>query len=225
MDNNTLLSKDKLVFSFTLTYVLLLTTGSVTFIEAIGTNIPFVRHLFNLETLISIVAGFFYSKFVDRITKSFENNSEVPWGEIVKMRYLDWSITTPMMLMVLMIVLCQHSQKKPHFMTYILVVVLDYIMLYVGYQGEFSQDNTKHVIISFISFFLMFYVIYSTCFGKSNSFNNFIFFFYVIVWSIYGLVYKLDIKTKNTVYNYLDLTSKCFVGIGLWLYFTKLFKL
>jgi len=219
------ITKDKLIFSFTLTYVLLITTGTVTFIEAIGTNIPFIRHLFNIETLISIIAGFFYTKFIDKINKSYENGKQIDWQEIIITRYLDWSITTPLMLMVLMIVLCEHSQRTPHFMTYVLVVILNYIMLYVGYQGEFVQNNTKHLIISFIAFFLLFYIIYLSCFGKSSVFNNFIFFFYVIVWAIYGIVYKADIKTKNTVYNYLDLTSKCFVGIGLWLYFAKLFKL
>ena len=59
----------------------------------------------------------------------------------------------------------------------------------------------------------------------ANFFNYALFFFFLIVWSLYGIVYKMDLKTKNITYNYLDLVSKCFVGIGLWLYFTNMFKL
>ena len=47
---NEQLSKDKLIFSFTLTYILLITTGTITLIEALRTKIPLVRHIFNLET-------------------------------------------------------------------------------------------------------------------------------------------------------------------------------
>jgi hypothetical protein len=51
-------------FSFAISYVLLLTTGTITFIEALRTQIPQVRHVMNLETCISLVAGYFYSVFV-----------------------------------------------------------------------------------------------------------------------------------------------------------------
>ena len=48
-------------YSFMVTFVLLLTTGTITFIEAIRTQNPMIRHIFNLETCISIIAGYFYS--------------------------------------------------------------------------------------------------------------------------------------------------------------------
>jgi hypothetical protein len=53
--------------SFMITYILLLTTATVTFIEAICTKFPEVRHILNLETVISIVAGYFYSIFLGQI--------------------------------------------------------------------------------------------------------------------------------------------------------------
>ena len=55
--------------SFTLTYILLITTGTITIIEALRTKNPVVRHIFNLETVISIIAGYFYSIFVSIIEK------------------------------------------------------------------------------------------------------------------------------------------------------------
>jgi len=46
--NNQIIPKDKLIFTFNLTYILLITTGTITLIEALRTKIPFVRHIFNL---------------------------------------------------------------------------------------------------------------------------------------------------------------------------------
>ena len=42
-------------FSFMITYIILLTTGTITFIEALRTNSPQIRHIFNLETAISVI--------------------------------------------------------------------------------------------------------------------------------------------------------------------------
>ena len=51
-------------FSFYTTYVFLMTTATITFIEAMRTNITEIRNILNLETCVSIVAAFFYAKFV-----------------------------------------------------------------------------------------------------------------------------------------------------------------
>jgi bacteriorhodopsin len=223
--SNGLISKDKLIFSFTLTYILLITTGTITLIEALRTKIPLVRHIFNLETVISIIAGYFYSKFVDKIKDSFAEGKPIDWQEIVKTRYLDWAITTPLMLMVLINVIAHHNKKSPSIRVYFLIILLNYTMLYLGYRGEFVKNNMLLYIGSFLAFFVMFGIIFFLYVKpKFNTFNYALFFFYFIVWSLYGIVYKMDLKTKNITYNYLDLISKCFVGIGLWVYFTNMFK-
>ena len=53
--------------TYMITYILLLTTATITFIEAITTNIPEVRHILNLETAVSLIAGYFYSVFLTQI--------------------------------------------------------------------------------------------------------------------------------------------------------------
>jgi bacteriorhodopsin len=218
-------SKDRLIFSFTLTYVLLITTGTITLIEALRTKIPLVRHIFNLETVISIIAGYFYSKFIDRIKESFSEGKPIDWQEIIKTRYLDWAITTPLMLMVLINVIAHHNKRSPSIRVYFLIILLNYIMLYLGYLGEFTKQNILYYIGSFLAFFIMFGLIFFLYVKpKYNTFNYALFFFFFVVWSLYGIVYKMDLKTKNITYNYLDLVSKCFVGIGLWVYFTNIFK-
>ena len=226
MVDNKIIPKDKLIFSFTLTYILLITTGTITLIEALRTNIPLVRHIFNLETVISIIAGYFYGKFVSKINESYINNKPVDFDEIVKTRYLDWSITTPLMLMVLVVVLSHHSGVSPKIQNYIAIVVLNYLMLYLGYKGEYVKDNNIYFITSFVAFFAMYGLIYYWFVKpKYSLFNYLLFGFYLVVWSLYGITYKFDLRTKNIVFNILDLISKCFVGIGLWVYFSKMFKI
>ena len=138
---NEQISKDKLIFSFTLTYILLITTGTITLIEALRTKIPLVRHIFNLETVISIIAGYFYSKFVDKIKESYKEGKPIDWQEIIKTRYLDWAITTPLMLMVLINVIAHHNRRSPSVRVYFLIILLNYTMLYLGYRGEFVKNN------------------------------------------------------------------------------------
>ena len=55
--------------TFYITYVFLLTTATVTFIEAMRTSDSKVRHILNLETCISVVAAFFYGRFVNDFKK------------------------------------------------------------------------------------------------------------------------------------------------------------
>lgn len=61
--------------SFYGTYAFLVTTGTITFIEALRTSVPAVRHIMNLETCISIVAAYFYSKFVKDLEDAEKNES------------------------------------------------------------------------------------------------------------------------------------------------------
>ena len=221
---DTIQTKDTLVFSFTLTYILMITTGTITLIEALRTNIPLVRHIFNLETVISIIAGYFYGQFVIKVNESFEKKKELDWGEIVRTRYLDWAITTPLMLMVLVNVLAHHEGKSPQFRVYMVIILLNYMMLYLGYKGELIKDNNIYYFFSFMAFFVMYLIIYYLYVRpKGVKFNCILFFIFFILWSMYGIVYKMNIRIRNIVYNVLDLMSKCFVGIGLWVYFTHLF--
>lgn len=224
-NQDTLIPKDTFTSSFTLTYILLITTGTITLIEALRAKDPLVRHIFNLETVISIIAGYFYSSFVDKIAKT--PLDKIDWTDLSKTRYIDWAITTPIMLVVLMIALGQHINMKPSLLTYGTVFVLNYIMLYCGYAGEKGTiSRTTGLYAGFVAFLIMFYIIFHQLVQPNYVlFNVVLFSFFFIVWSMYGIVYKLDNRRKNIALNTLDLISKCFVGIGLWVYFTGIFNI
>ena len=219
-----ILPDDDLRFSFTITYILLITTGTVTLVEALRTSNPLVRHVLNLETVISIIAGYFYSKFVANISNK---DYEINWNELMRTRYTDWFITTPVMLLAFIIALSQQLHTKPLFSVYMVVVVLNAAMLYLGYLGDTGRISRNAGLYGgYVPFLLMYGLIFMTMvYGRGITFNYVLFGIYFVVWSLYGVVYSLkDPRKKNILYNGLDLTAKCLVGLGLWFYFIHVFR-
>jgi bacteriorhodopsin len=213
-------------FSFTMTYILLLTTATITIIEALRTKTPVVRHVLNLETCISIVAGYFYSIFVAQIDKYSFEKKEIDWSEITKTRYIDWSLTTPLMLLVLCVVLGNESGQPVRIPVILMIIALNYGMLFLGYLGETSVITRWISMISgFVLFFVMFAIIFTQFVLPKRSMANYILFgVYLSIWSLYGVVFMFSESYKNIAMNILDLTSKCIVGLGLWAYYTKIVK-
>jgi bacteriorhodopsin len=211
-------------FSFYITYVFLLTTATITFIEAMRTSSPTVRHVLNLETAISVIAGYFYSTFVEKINAYEKENKVINWADITVTRYIDWSMTTPLMLLVLCLVLSHNIQKMVTLKVITGVVVLNYIMLYLGYLGEINTiDRLYSMILGFIPFFALFYLIYINYVAPKFVKTNYILFgFFIVVWSLYGIVFMFSEEYKNIAMNTLDCISKCIVGLGLWFYFAKI---
>lgn len=213
--------------SYMITYILLLTTATITFVEAITTSNAVVRHIMNLETVISIIAGYFYSLFLGRINKSGEEGSKLDWKEMTKTRYVDWSITTPFMLLVLCAVLGKNVGKTVDIKTFAGIVLLNYFMLGTGYLGEMELMN-KYVaaLFGFGGLYGIFYLIYKMFLENMNVFaNNILFGIYVLIWSLYGVVYFFNEEYKNIFTNMLDAIAKSGMGIGLWAYYTKIIVL
>ena len=212
--------------SFTITYILLLTTALITFIEAMRTNIPVIRHIFNLETSISLVASYFYSIFVAKIDEVEKNNKDIDWNDLTRLRYIDWAITTPMMLLALSIILGYGAKIAVKIIIVLIIIALNYIMLISGYLGEINViSRLQGLIVGFIAFFAMFFVIFINFIKPKYDYTNYMLFgIYIVVWSIYGIVYMFNQANKNIIMNILDCIAKCFVGIFLWVYYTGLIK-
>ena len=207
--------------SFYITYAFLMTTATITFIEAMRTKDPKVRHIMNLETCISVVAAFFYGKFMTDLEE------KVDYEKINTNRYLDWAITTPIMLLVLVLALLYNNkQGSMKFMNYLVILFFNYVMLGFGYLGEINMMNKNMAnIIGFGGFAGLYYFIYNKyLLNKSNLDNKILFGAFVFLWALYGVIYMLEPQTRNVGYNVLDLFSKCFVGIFFWAYFTGIFK-
>lgn len=213
--------------SFTLTYILLLTTATITFIEALRTNIPRVRHILNLETCISVVAGYFYGVFLSKIDVCEKDGKKIDWADITRTRYIDWSITTPIMLLVLCVVLSSHTQKPIHLSTISTIIILNYVMLYIGYLGEIGTIPRFTAMMSgFVPFFTMFYIVYAAFVAPKYMFVNYVMYgVYIVVWALYGILFMFEENIKNIGMNILDCIAKCLIGNGLFLYYSNLIVL
>ena len=204
----TVSKEDLIKNTFYITYVFLITTGTITFIESLRTKEEKVRNILNLETCISVIAAFFYGKFVQEL------DTTIDYKKINETRYVDWAITTPIMLLVLVLAfLFNNKEGAFSFSKYLVILVLNYAMLGFGYVGE-------------LAFAGMYYYIYQNYIkGRSNNDNLLLYSLFVFLWALYGVFYFFDSVTRNVGYNVLDLFSKCFVGIFFWAYYTKVFKL
>ena len=208
--------------TFYITYVFFLTTATITFIEAMRTKDYKARHILNLETAISVIAGYFYHTFIEKLKKD-----EVDYKEINETRYLDWSMTTPVMLLVLVLAFLYNTGGKLRLGTYMVILMLNLFMLGMGYLGEIGSISKKTGFgVGFTAFFALFYYIYITFLkGKYKFDNSILYWAFFILWSMYGIIYMMDETTKNVGFNILDLFAKCFVGIFFWAYFTKVITL
>ena len=216
--------------SYFITCSFLVTTGTITFIEALRTNIVPMRHILNLETCISIVAAYFYGKFITLIDKETdEKKEEEVQKEITQNRYVDWMITTPIMLLVLILAFQYNSGNNGvKFLDYLLILLLNYGMLIFGYLGEIG--NLSKILGNFIGF-LFFGLMYGFIYwkyllqakGGNNTTNKALFLAFFVLWALYGIFYQMQDSYKNIGYNVLDLFSKCFVGIYFWSVSSKIF--
>ena len=88
------LFKDSLFVS----YLVLLGYTSITLIEAVRTPSINVRNIMNLETTVSLVASIVYGIFNDKM-----KTADWALKDFTKLRYLDWMVTTPLIILGLLL--------------------------------------------------------------------------------------------------------------------------
>lgn len=198
--------------SFFVSYLVLFGYTVITLIEAIRTPFVHVRHIMNLETTVSLVAGLVYTLFNTEVQKE---NPDLSY--IAKIRYVDWMITTPMILLVLL--LFYNPKSSVDYKTFGGILALNAGMLMGGYAGETgSLSKVQGGGLGFIFFIALLLLIYTCCIPKGS--NITVFAIFSMIWTLYGVNFYLENEeTKNTNYNILDVMSKALFGIVLWLYF------
>ena len=177
-------------------------------------NKKIFRELLKIELGVQTIEFIYYFWMVQNIS-NFEN--------ITPTRYFDWFVTTPTMLVTLMAYLDRsnninvkqfiESNSKLIFE----VLVLNIMMLIFGLIGEFKKLDIKtSVALGFVPFALYFKTIYSQYINEKSTFDQkFMYWFFLITWSLYGVAALLPYDNKNTMYNILDLFAKNFLGILL----------
>jgi len=188
-----------------------------------------LKYILAIETTVNIIASVAYSSLITLVKQQNFSN-------ITSYRYLDWFATTPLLLISLTLYLqykksintntapnttnanntIQNAPVKFEYDRLGIIVGLNVLMLIFGYLGETGKMN--HIlacVLGFIPFIVMFYLIWEW-YGDSIQ-NKKIFIIFIMVWSLYGIVYFLPNIPKNISYNILDVIAK--VGFGLLIWF------
>ena len=206
--------------SFMFSYIFLSGLTLITFIEAIRTNNIKIRNILNLETTVSLVATLVYSIFIDKI-----NKNELRLEDVTQYRYYDWAITTPMLILVLLIFFNFSEHDAVHLATYAHILFFNYVMLLSGYLGETKKINKPTgSAIGFAAFAVMIWIIYANFItSKSPSAHVLLFATFTTVWTLYGVAYWLPLRQKNMMYNGLDVIAKVFFGLYMWATYSNVF--
>jgi bacteriorhodopsin len=203
--------------SFFTSYLVLFGYTIITLVEAIRTPSILVRHVMNIETAISLIAGLVYGYLLEEVRKPGADLKK-----ITQIRYFDWSITTPLILLVML--LFYNGENAIDYKTYLGIITLNAGMLFAGYQGETGAwSKQTGGAVGFGFFGAMLALFYACCVpGKKNPI---VFYVFALLWTLYGVVYSIeDEETKNISYNALDVLSKAIFGVVLWSYFGKVLK-
>jgi bacteriorhodopsin len=185
-----------------------------------------IKQLLGLEVAVQAVEGAFYVWLYNNI-HTVKN--------ITPKRYADWALTTPTMLITLiayLIYLNDSGDRKSLSLLQILrenavpfaqILGLNWLMLLFGYLGEVGViPIVAGVALGFAPFIAYFYIIYERFIVNANNPDNTntntsmkIYAYFLVFWSLYGIVAVLPYTLKNTIYNVLDLFSKNFFGLFL----------
>ncbi len=187
----------------------------------VGDNYIILKELLNVELFVQVIELLFYIWLLFSIY-SVKN--------ITIFRYADWFITTPLMLITLMAYLSIDNDKHVPLSEFLtknksnitIVVLLNVLMLGFGLLSEFLPAHQNALVIAgFIPFVLYFYLIWKEYVSKkipdTHPFftRERIYWYFFIIWSLYGVAALMPYIIKNTTLNILDLFSKNAFGIML----------
>jgi bacteriorhodopsin len=170
--------------------------------------------------IVQIIEFVFYVWFVINLNKI---------SNVTVYRYFDWFFSTPLMLITFMAYLDDKEYKNifefliKNIWTVIIVIFLNTLMLLFGLLHEIGVIKNKYLStgLGFIPFVLYFTIIYYK-FRTKDETKNKVFWYFVIIWSLYGIAAVQNYELKNTMYNIIDLFSKNFFGIFLvWIIYSR----
>jgi bacteriorhodopsin len=176
-----------------------------------------LKDLLKVEVIVQIIEFLFYIWLIYYFSKVSRN--------ITPYRYIDWAVTTPLMLITLSAFLYHNDSTTGrlsdflanHTGSIIIIVLLNAAMLLFGLIGELGfLSPLVSTALGFIPFALNFKYIKDTFLpSDDNTFKNGLFYWFVFFWALYGVFAIMNYKIKNTGYNILDIFAKNFFGLFL----------
>ena len=215
----------------------LLATSVITILGAINAGNDRTEHGKNrrrvliLESTVNIIASYFYLSIIKNLKK--QNYSEAS-----NLRYLDWFLTVPLLLISFLYYL--RNQKKEckaqilddenapldgecEFPIYrnMGLVAASLVMLSLGAAGRSSGGRTRNKasaasILGFLAFSAIPALLFTYDMDQYIAISIF-----TLVWFLYGVIYYLPVTqsaaSREGMYNILDVVSKS--GFGVFIYF------
>ena len=211
-------------------YISLIIQLVIGIIGAIGIFIPLyekdkiLTDIIIMETSVQFIEFLFYLWLVFSIYSRSVN--------VTAIRYFDWFITTPIMLITTLLYFAYNSNndkyknennhitlnsifKKDYKIIYQLVFY-NFFMLLFGLLGELGLMNRYISLFFGTIFFLLSFRILYKYYADLDDDNKPLFYFVFIIWLFYGVAYLFNYKYRNVSYNILDIFSKNFYGLYIF---------
>ena len=184
-------------------------------------NDKILKSILGIETIVQIVEGAFYIWVMYALS---DMNKMTP------RRYIDWSITTPIMLLSSIIYFKYSELKEKKILkpftledfydenkeNIYKIFIYNALMLFFGYMSEINViDKYISIRVGFFFFYKSFNLIYNE-YAIHSEIGNKLFKVLLILWSLYGVAAMLPIKEKNLSYNVLDIFAKNFYGLYIY---------
>lgn len=163
-----------------------------------------------LEVVVQLVELAFYTFFVNRALS--------PLG-MLQLRYADWAVTTPLMLISMFALFQRHDDADTDLvsvvsrdpMTVARMLFFNALMLGAGYlytTGRLGQTASQ--LIGFVALI--------AAFGELSTVvqptDQVVFGITFLVWALYGIAARQPVLShRNAWYNMLDIVSKNVVGV------------
>lgn len=145
-------------------------------------------------------------------------------------RYLDWVVSTPLMLTSTIAFLLYSAEPSAgladvfdgaNLLPTLAVLTLNWVMLLAGFLVEIGASPYRVATLSLgmAAFVAEFFVLYDNFVPAAGPVGFGLFLFTYLVWGGYGVAATLrDDDLKNVCYNALDVVSKNFYGFFLFVY-------
>jgi len=177
-----------------------------------------------MESIVQFIEFLFYIWLVFSIHAKNVN--------ITAIRYIDWFITTPIMLITTMLYFAYNSNEekfknkegiitlksifKKDYKIIIQFIIFNFFMLFFGLLGELGILNRNICFVLSTLFFLSSFKIIYDYYVTIHYSNRKLFYFMFIIWSLYGVAFLFNYKYRNVSYNILDIFSKNFYGLYIF---------
>jgi len=184
------------------------------FVKTVKEKKYYISKLDEINNLEQVILGTAALQYI--VTLSYIPNYET--SRIQRWRYLDWLITTPLLLKTF------HSlaEEKGYNKSFTPALIANIIMIYSGYHAEFlsKDENSKRLIyiLGFISLFIVLFYVneWNTYLLEQNVDTEYLPYFFYFGWTLYGVNFiNPNEEFRQVGFNILDIINKAIYSLQL----------